>query len=172
MHAVLLAILAGLCWGIGELCTKAVLHTGQIGPITAITIRSTVALPAIWIAYIVARHLLKVPAEQPNWMEADTPTLVKLILGSGLCAGAAAMIFFYTALNIDDISKIKPIAFTIAPAAAVVLAKLFLHEEVTPRKWIAIALILVGVALLTSTKKSGEAAKPAPLEHTSSASGA
>lgn len=165
MHAVILAILAGLCWGIGELCTKSVLHTGQIGPITAITIRATVALPALWIAYLVARHLVKAPAEQPNWLNADTPTLLKLILGSGLTAGAAAMIFFYTALNLDDISKIKPIAFTIAPAAAVILAKLFLHEEVTPRKWIAVAMILAGVALLTSTKKTQHAEAAANTTH-------
>ena len=154
MQAVILAILAGLCWGIGELCTKSVLHTKQIGPITAIMVRATVALPALWLAYAVARHLLKTPAEQGNWWQADTPTLLKLILGSGLCAGAAAMIFFYTALNLDDISKIKPIAFTIAPAAAVILGKFVLGEEVTTRKWIAVALILLGVALLTSTKKA------------------
>lgn len=154
MQAVVLAILAGVCWGVGELCTKAVLHTGQVGPITAVTIRATVALPALWIAYVVARHVIKAPAEQPNWMQADMSTLVKLVVGSGLCAGAAAMIFFYTALNLDDISKIKPIAFTIAPASAVILAKLFLGEEVTARKWVAVAMILVGVALLTSTKKA------------------
>ena len=59
-----------------------------------------------------------------------------------------------TALNLDDISKIKPIAFTIAPAAAVILGKFVLGEEVTTRKWIAVAMILLGVALLTSTKNA------------------
>ncbi len=144
MHAVILAVLAGVCWGVGELCTKAVLHTKQIGPITAIMIRASVALPVLWLAYVVARHLLKTPGEQGNWWQADTPTLLKLILGSGLCAGAAAMIFFYSALNLDDISTIKPIAFTIAPATAVILGRLVLGEEVTVRKWIAVGIILVG----------------------------
>lgn len=47
MNAIILAIGAGLCWGIGEVFTKSVLHTGKVGPITAITVRSTVALPVI-----------------------------------------------------------------------------------------------------------------------------
>lgn len=160
MHAIVLAALAGVCWGVGELCTKSVLHTKQIGPITAIMVRATVALPALWIAYAVARYWLKTPAEQGNWWQADTATLLKLVLGSGLCAGAAAMIFFYSALNLDDISKIKPIAFTIAPAAAVVLGKFVLGEEVTVRKWIAVGLILLGVGLLTSVKKKPDGGHP------------
>lgn len=154
MQAVLLAVLAGLCWGIGELCTKAVLHTKQVGPITAVCVRATVALPVLWIAYLVARHVFKTPGEQANWMQADTPTLLRLVLGSGLMAGAAAMIFFYTALNLDDISRIKPIAFTIAPATAVLLGWLVLGEPMSVRKLVAVGLILGGVALLTSTKKS------------------
>ena len=52
MAALLLAALAGLCWGIGELFTKSVLHTHQVGPFTAIAIRSTVALPMIWLAWL------------------------------------------------------------------------------------------------------------------------
>jgi uncharacterized membrane protein len=48
MKAVLIAAAAGLCWGVGELFTKMVLHTGKIGPLTAIAVRSTVALPILW----------------------------------------------------------------------------------------------------------------------------
>ena len=35
---ILLAIAAGLCWGIGELCTKSVLQGHRIGPLTAIPV--------------------------------------------------------------------------------------------------------------------------------------
>ena len=49
MKAILLAVTAGLCWGVGELCTKSVLHGGRIGPLTAIAVRSTVALPLLWL---------------------------------------------------------------------------------------------------------------------------
>jgi len=162
MPAIVLAILAGLCWGVGELCTKSVLHTKQVGPITAVAVRSLVALPAILIAYVVAVHLLKLKQEPADWFRADSRTLWTLVLGSGLCAGAAALIFFYAALNLGDISRIKPIAFTIAPATAVLLGHFLLHEDMTPRKWLAIAMILSGVLLLTSVKKPGATAAASP----------
>ncbi|MBL8746743.1 MAG: DMT family transporter [Phycisphaerae bacterium] len=148
MKPILLACAAGLCWGIGELFTKSVLHTKQIGPITAIAVRSTVALPVLWIAYFVAMHAAR--SEPPNWWRAaDNTTLAKLILGSGLIAGAAAMIFFYAALSLGEVSRIKPIAFTLAPATAVLLGWLLLHEPMTARKAIATLMILTGVILLT-----------------------
>ncbi len=155
MPAIILAICAGLCWGVGELFTKAVLHTHKVGPITAIAVRSTVALPVLWIVYFLAVHVLKMPKENPAWWRgaagggADTATILKLVLGSGLVAGAAAMICFYWALSLGEISKIKPIAFALAPATAVVLAWLVLGEEMSWRKGIAVALILAGVVLLT-----------------------
>lgn len=147
MKPILFACAAGLCWGIGELFTKSVLHTKQVGPITAITIRSTVALPVLWAAYYVAMHVTK--SEPARWWEADRGTLAKLVLGSGLVAGAAAMIFFYTALSLGEISRIKPIAFTLAPATAVLLGWIVLHEPMTARKAVACAMILLGVVLLT-----------------------
>lgn len=147
MKAILFAIAAGLCWGVGELFTKSVLHTGKIGPVTAIAVRSTVALPILWLAYYIAVHLAK--AEPADWRSAGAPTLLKLVLGSGLIAGAAAMIFFYAALNYGEISRIKPIAFALAPAVASVLAFTLLHEPLTAKKALGITAILGGVILLT-----------------------
>lgn len=148
MNAILLAILAGLCWGVGELFTKSALHTKQIGPLTAIAVRSTVALPVLWLAYAIAVHWAR--AEPREWLKADTATLLKLIFGSGLIAGAAGMICFYAALNLDEISRIKPIAFSVAPAAAVLLGWLVLGEQMNLQKALAILLIVAGVVLLTA----------------------
>jgi len=148
MNAILLAIGAGVCWGVGEVFTKSVLHTGKVGPITAIAVRSTVALPVLWLAYYIAMYRLKI--EPTNWWaNADTPTLLKLTLGSGLVAGAFAMLFFYAALHAGEISRIKPIAFTLAPAVAVLIGVLVLGEAFSVRKGIALAMILGGVVLLT-----------------------
>ncbi|MCP3904098.1 MAG: EamA family transporter, partial [Planctomycetes bacterium] len=119
MKAILLAVGAGACWGIGEIFTKSVLHTGRVGPLTAIAVRSLVALPILWLAYVAAVHWTK--SEPRDWTAAGTPTLLKLGLGSGLMAGAAGMILFYAALSMGEISRVKPVAFTIAPATAVVL---------------------------------------------------
>lgn len=147
MKAIILAVCAGLCWGVGELFTKSVLHTHKVGPITAIAVRSTVALPVLWLAYFVAVKLAK--AEPADWHRAGAPTLLKLVCGSGLVAGAAAMIFFYAALNFGEVSRVKPIAFALAPAVASVLAFTLLGEPLTAKKVLGIAAILGGVVLLT-----------------------
>ena len=142
-------VLAGLCWGVGEVFTKSVLHGGRIGPLTAIAVRSTVALPVLWIAGVAAVRGWR--SEPADWMAAGPPTLAKLVLGSGLVAGAAGMICFYTALSLGEISRVKPVAFAIAPATAVVLGALFLGEPLTPKKAAAIVMILGGVVLLTGS---------------------
>jgi uncharacterized membrane protein len=144
--AIALAILAGLLWGVGEVTTKAVLHSGQVGPLTAVAVRTLVALPLVWAAYFVGVGMLK--TEPTNWLSADKGVLTKLILGAGVCAGALAVIAFYSSLKLADVSVVKPIAFTIAPATAVIIGWLVLGETMTLRKAIAVGLILLGVILL------------------------
>ena len=151
MKAVLLAVMAGVCWGVGEFFTKQVLHTGRVGPITAITVRSTVALPVLWAVYLVFVQL-RGTEPRDGMSAAGTATLAKLVLGSGLVAGAVAMVCFYGALHHGPISKVKPIAFTLAPVLAVLLGWLVLGESMTVRKAAAIALIVTGVVLLTGER--------------------
>jgi bacterial/archaeal transporter family protein len=148
MKAAILAVLAGLCWGVGEFFTKQVLHTHRVGPITAIAVRSTVALPVLWAVYLLVVRSQGV--EPRDWTQAGTATLLKLALGSGLVAGAAGMLCFYGALNLGPISKVKPIAFTLAPVVGTLLGWLVLGETMTATKWVALGLIVVGVVLLTA----------------------
>lgn len=148
MKAVALAIAAGCCWGIGELCTKSVLHTGKIGPLTAIAVRSAIALPVLVAAGWMATRGANLEP-RGAFGALGVADLAKLVIGSGLVAGAAGMICFYSALNLGEISQVKPIAFTIAPATATLLGWLVLGEGISLRKGVALALILTGVALLT-----------------------
>lgn len=150
MKAALLAILAGVGWGVGEFFTKQVLHTGRVGPVTAITVRSTVALPILWAAYFLFVHARG--TEPRDWSGAGPATLAKLVLGSGLAAGAFAMLCFYGALHHGPISKVKPIAFTLAPMVAVLLGWAVLGEAMSVRKAVAVLLIVSGVVLLTGTR--------------------
>jgi uncharacterized membrane protein len=149
MNGIGLAVLAGLCWGVGELCTKSVLHGHRIGPMAAIAVRSTIALPFLWLAWFLAVRVTRLePAGSLRSLPAAD--IAKLVLGSGFTAGALGMIFFYAALNLDDISRVKPIAFTIAPATAVLLGWMLLGESFSLRKAVAVGLILLGVGLLTT----------------------
>ncbi|MCA9295971.1 MAG: DMT family transporter [Phycisphaerales bacterium] len=149
MKPYLFAIAAGLCWAVGELFTKSVLQTHKVGPVTAIAFRSTIAIPVLWLAYYIAVHRWRLSTEPSDWMTAGWPTLGKLALGGGLVAGAAGMLFFYAALSLGEISRMKPIAFATAPAVAVLLGWLILKEPMTARKAVGAAVILVGVFLLT-----------------------
>lgn len=150
MKAAMLAVLAGIGWGVGEFFTKQVLHTGRVGPVTAITVRSTVALPVLWAAYFLFVHARG--AEPREWTAAGAGTLAKLVLGSGLAAGAFAMLCFYGALHHGPISKVKPIAFTLAPVIAVLLGWVVLGEAMSVRKAVAVLLIVSGVVLLTGAR--------------------
>lgn len=140
--------------------SKSVLSTGKVGPITVAAVRAAVALPALWIAYYWAVHIAKI--EPTGWHRAGTGTMLKLILGTGLIAGSLALIFFYAALNFGEISVVKPISFALAPALAFALAVPLFGESVTPKKLIGVALIVVGVVLLSS--KAAGTAKPLQTE--------
>ena len=165
MKPMLFAIAACLCWGIGEVCTRSALHGGRIGPIGAITVRSLVAIPfLILVFWLMTRGVAGLRVE-PALAEADRATWLKLVLGSGLVAGAMAMIFFYVALSLGEVSVVKPIAFSIAPAVGVLLGWLVLGESMDARKALAVGLILAGVVILTTGGKpaaaTGDAAAPA-----------
>jgi uncharacterized membrane protein len=82
-------------------------------------------------------------------------TWARIIIGSGVLAGFAGVFFFYVGLSLPggDISKLRPIAFALAPATAVLLGWWFLGEEMTVRKGAAVVLIIVGIVMLAGGKK-------------------
>lgn len=142
------AVLAGLCWGVGEVFTRAVLHTKEVTPLAAIALRTTVALPVLWIVWAASKAAG--PEGAPALLErASLATQLKLVLGSGLLAGAGGMAFFYLALAGAEVSRVKPIAFGLAPATAVVVGWLALGEPLNASKILGLVLILAGVVLIT-----------------------
>jgi uncharacterized membrane protein len=162
MKPILFAILAGLCWGVGEIFTKAALNSRHVGPMGAMLVRAAVTLPLALAAC--AWAMKSWGSEPPNWWrEMPISVWLKLLLGSGLLAGFAGVFFFYAGLAMPggDISKLRPIAFSLAPASAVLLGWLMLGEEMTIKKAVAVVLIVVGIVMLSGggKKKAGDAAK-------------
>jgi len=174
MQAIILAILAGLCWGVGEIFTKAARNSRQIGPMGALLVRALVTLVPAAAAFLVASRLW---GSEPFafWRTLSGPVWAKLVIGSGLLAGFAGVFFFYWGLASPggEISRIRPIAFSLAPATAVLLGWWLLGEEMTLRKGAAVVLIVVGIVLLTGeghAPASGPQAapkgvEPAPADH-------
>jgi uncharacterized membrane protein len=155
--AILLAIAAGLCWGIGEVFTRQVLHSKEIGPFAAVLVRTLVALPLMALAYLAAAHWGLFNSEIPGWRtNLSTANWLRLVLGSGLLAAALAMICFYAALSLGQVSVVKPIAFAVAPVTAVFVGALLLGEPLTLRKMIAIAFIAVGIVLMAAPARTAD----------------
>jgi len=151
---IICAILAGLCWGVGEIFTKSAINSREIGPLGALLVRAAVTLPLAAIGFLVARRMLGTEP-QTGWAQIGGTTWLKLLLGSGLLAGFAGVFFFYLGLSLQggDISILRPIAFALAPATAVLLGWWFLGEGITARKAIAVVLIITGIVMLAGTGK-------------------
>jgi uncharacterized membrane protein len=157
--AIFLAILAGLCWGVGEIGTKAALNSRQVGPLGATLVRALVSLVPVMVAYGVATQVWR--TEPGDWWRTASPrTWAYLIVGSGLLAGFAGVFFFYTGLRHGDISILRPVAFGIAPATAVLLGWWWLGEAMTLRKTLAVILIVIGIVLLGVERPSPGPARP------------
>ena len=58
-------------------------------------------------------------------------------------------LLFYISLHLGEISKVKPVAFALAPATAVLLGWVVLGETMTVKKAAGVVAILAGVLLLT-----------------------
>jgi drug/metabolite transporter (DMT)-like permease len=158
-RAILFAVLAGLCWGVGEIGTKAALNSRHVGPMTAAFIRAAVSLLPTLAACLLATRLWH--AEPANWWHMPGRVWAQVVVGSGLLAGFAGVFFFYLGLGSPggDISLLRPIAFALAPAVAVLLGWVLLGEPMTARKALAVTLIVVGIALLAG---EGHAAAKRP----------
>lgn len=155
MQAILCAILAGICWGVGEIFTKSAINSKEIGPLGASLVRAAVTLPLAALGFLVAYHLLNLE-KQAFWSELRTINWMKLIFGSGVLAGFGGVFFFYLGLSLPggDISKLRPIAFALAPTVAVFLGWWFLGEEMTIKKFAAVVLIVVGIVMLAGKSKA------------------
>jgi uncharacterized membrane protein len=165
MRAIIFAVLAGLCWGVGEIFTKWAINTGRVGPFTVLFLRACVTVVPALIACFIATRIAK--TEPAEWWKTMTPSVWAMVIGgSGLLAGFLGVFFFYWGLGSPggDISIIRPIAFALSPATAVLLGWLVLDEGMTVRKAISVVLIVVGIALLAGEKskhgKPGAKANP------------
>lgn len=148
------AVLAGLCWGVGEIFTKSAINTREIGPLGTVLLRAAVTLPLAVVGFLVAYKVMQ--SETQTWWRSPAAggmsamTWVKIVVGSGVLAGFGGVFFFYYGLSLPggDISVLRPIAFALAPATAVLLGWWVLGEEMTIRKGIAVVLIVGGIVML------------------------
>jgi drug/metabolite transporter (DMT)-like permease len=116
------------------------------------------AIVAIVIASVVGDVLLSHAMKQVGdvgtlWRSRGVFAVVRRTLGNfnfflGVSAMAVSFFCLLFALSWGDVSLVAPAAASLTFIGNAVAAKIFLHERVDRRRWIAAGLVAAGVALL------------------------
>lgn len=102
---------------------------------------------------LIARAMKQVGDVHNLWRRAGLWTVVGRILSNptfflGVTAMAAAFFSLLFSLSWGDVSLVAPAAASLTFIGNAFAAKIFLHEKVDRRRWIAALLVAGGVALL------------------------
>ena len=102
---------------------------------------------------LLARAMKQVGDVHALWRRSGLWTVVSRILGNpnfflGLTAMAVAFFSLLFSLSWGDVSLVAPAAASLTFIGNAFAAKIFLHEKVDQRRWIAAMLVAAGVALL------------------------
>jgi transporter family protein len=140
MKPQLYALITAICWGVGGYFEKKGLHLGNLSPTMGITIRTAVALVILGIV------------SYPQWKtisQAGSKSLLYMIIGGGIVAGAVGMLCFYTAIKGAPLNKVMPIAFT-SPLFGALMGLAFGGEPLTVKTAVGIAMTIGGIVLITT----------------------
>jgi len=102
---------------------------------------------------LMARAMKQVGDVHELWRRSGLWTVVGRILSTptfflGVCGMAVAFFSLLFALSWGDVSLVAPAAASLTFVGNAFAAKIFLHEKVDRRRWIAAFLVAGGVALL------------------------
>jgi drug/metabolite transporter (DMT)-like permease len=102
---------------------------------------------------LIARAMKRVGDVHDLWRRAGLWTVIGRILSTpsffmGVAAMAAAFFSLLFSLSWGDVSLVAPAAASLTFIGNAFAAKIFLHEKVDRRRWIAATLVAAGVALL------------------------
>lgn len=140
MKPQLLALLTATAWGIGGYFEKRGLHYGHLSPQVGITLRTVAALVVLAFASL------------PQWNtipRAGARSLLYMLVGGGVLAGAAGMLCFYAAIKGAPLVKVMPIAFT-APLFSALMGIAFGGEVLTVKIAFGMLMTVGGIVLLSS----------------------
>lgn len=140
MKPELFALLTAVAWGVGGYFEKKGLALGNLSPQLGITIRTAVAFVILGAASFSQWKLLPT---------AGTKSLVYMVVGGGVVAGAVGMLCFYTALKGAPLGRVMPIAFT-SPLFGVLMGLMLGGEPLTIKTTVGMALTIGGIVLLTA----------------------
>jgi len=139
MKPQLLALVTAMAWGIGGYFEKKGMHLGNLSPQMGITIRTGVALVILGIVSF------------PQWKtlpQAGSKSLLMMIIGGGVVAGAVGMLCYYAAIRGAPLNQVMPIAFT-SPLFGALMGIIFGGEPLTWKIALGVLLTTGGIILIT-----------------------
>jgi transporter family protein len=134
-----LALLTAAAWGVGGYFEKKGLQLGNLPPQVGITVRTAVALAILGAVSF------------PHWRslsQAGGRSLLMLVIGGGVVAGAGGMLCFYAAIKGAPLTRVMPIAFT-SPLFGALLALTIGGEPLTLKAAVGMLLTIGGIVVLT-----------------------
>lgn len=132
------ALLSALLWGVGAVIEKVAMRGGD--PMVGVFIRSCIAMAAGTLFFALG---------PTGWrgFAGTAPLSVLLFCLTGVTSMVVGQAFFFKALKLDHASRIVPISGTY-PLIAAILSIVLLGEPFTAKKFLAVILIVTGIALL------------------------
>jgi multidrug transporter EmrE-like cation transporter len=112
-----------------------------------------IALASVVGDVLLSRAMKQVGDVHSLWRRAGLRTVVARVLSNpnlflGIAAMAVAFFSLLFTLSWGDVSLVAPAAASLTFIGNAFAAKIFLHEKVDRRRWIAAVLVAAGVALL------------------------
>lgn len=139
MKAFWFAIITAVIWGAVPIMEKIALGKGM-NPMLGVVIRSLgIAIGALVLWAVLAKN--------PDYAKNVTWSSALLLVVSAALAAIVGQIFYYTALQQGDVSKIIPVAGSF-PLVSFILGTLLLGEAVTIPKLVGVLCVIAGVILL------------------------
>ncbi|MFW9924905.1 MAG: DMT family transporter [Candidatus Thorarchaeota archaeon] len=146
------ALLTGICWGIGSFYGKRGMKKTEISPIVGITVRSGTSLIVLVIAVFSLGPILlnSYFIKEMGWIFTnELGQFFLIIIFEGVLAGFAGMLFYYTAIKKGELSLVMPLAFS-SPFWGTALALIFGTEIFTPYRLAGMLFIIYGIMLIPS----------------------
>lgn len=138
MGAVILAILAAICWGVAPVAAKIALH--QVSPIIGMGVRSMIATSLVTVWLVVSGHYRMVPLIKFH-------SMVWLIIEAVLATVVGDALYFY-ALQQGKAGQIGMIMAS-SPIITLITADILLGETSTPNKILGAALVIGGLIIVS-----------------------
>ena len=141
MSWIFYALLAGMVWAVVNINDKFVLSKLVKKPIVPIIFLGVISL-IVAVAIYLVRGFGNLSAQN-----------IVIALVAGIFYAGMNLLYF-TAVQLDDISRLIPI-WKINPLFIAIIAAIFLGETFSPVKYLAVLLLLAGSILLSYNKSSG-----------------